>query len=55
MVEAVNDEGEYVWEIHPDSLEADERASGKLLCWPDCLVAWVEGKMIETDFELGLR
>lgn len=46
-----NSEGEYVWEQDGDG--DDQAASGVLLCYPDCLRDFIEGRMIEADIQAG--
>ncbi len=48
LSEIVTD-GEYLWEVDEDT--GDVEAGGALLCWPQCLHSWIEGKMIQVDAE----
>lgn len=52
MVEGLNEDDEYLWEMWPDGLAEDERATGKLLHWPICASQWIDGKMIEASMEI---
>jgi hypothetical protein len=52
MVEAVNDDGEYLWEMRCEGSAEDECATGRVLHWPTCAVQWIDGKIAETRVEL---
>lgn len=41
---------QYVWE--PGEEDGDEECwTGHLLCWPTCLLAWIEAQLIEVEFD----
>jgi len=52
MVEALNKDGEYLWEMLPEGAAQDEFASGRVLHWPICATQWIDAKMAETAVEL---
>lgn len=46
-------DGVYRWEVGDDLDIEEEVVTGPVLCFPTCLVHWLEGKMIEADIAMG--
>lgn len=53
MSEVYNQDGEYYWEVGDDLDAEQESVTGALLCFPECLKTYIEGKMIEADIKMG--
>lgn len=49
LTEIVIDE-EYIWE--QGGWDEEDYASGAVVCWPDCAYTYIEGKMIQVQFEV---
>jgi len=53
--EVLNEYGNYAWDVveEPDG-EAEDDVTGTVLCFPQCMVTYLEGQMIQADIEQGL-
>ena len=47
------EDGDCVWEVGDDLDAEKEIVSGALVCFPDCMRLYIEGKMIEADIHMG--
>lgn len=48
-----NDDGDYIWEVGDDLDAQEEVVTGPVLCFPDCLQTYLEGRMVEADIRMG--
>ncbi len=53
--EGVDEEGECIWEVGSDEegMETYLDVTGPVLCFPGCLLLWIEGAMTDVDIRLG--
>jgi len=49
LSEICDEDDEYIWALNADPDK--EVVTGIGLCWPECAYSFIEGRMIETDFD----
>lgn len=55
LAEGRGNDDEYLWEMTDDEDPEgeEERATGHGMCYPNCLLTFIDATMIETDFEMA--
>ena len=51
LVEGLNEDGDYDWSPKGENGTDSDIATGAILCWPTCVLTWIEGKMIASEVE----